>query len=570
MTVEELQKIYLAKPFKIRNADEYDLENILDLFIDPTDGLTGPFDFSNSIIKGKMGSGKTMYLRANYAYYLYTLVPSLIDGEALILPVYIKLSDFQNIQSPEKIYYAILIKIIDEIVGVCNHLQSAEELARLHAGVSNLAGIWDSEGAYLKIAEKLKTLTATEYVEKVSSSFGVKGSTTAKFLSLYKGYEKKVVNEIKRNTTPSFQDVIDTCAQLITPFDGKLLLLFDEVGSINKRFFKDSHNGTSYFETMMNQLRTLSYVRTKIAVYPHSDSDILTETRYGDAIELECDFESNNLLYTSFIEKTVSLIERYVQKVSATSIKAEDVFEISVNDQQIIIQLINASHGNMRRLVHLLDMSMDAVFARCQGREKVTIGDMIRSLKKQGEMMEHKYSNQEQVFLSQIAMLCKKRSTYKFNYPNKSATLTKFTSLSEEYNVISIQQVGSGRKGNIYAFDYAYCVYKDIPTHYVKDSEKIDKTRNSIQGEPITRVAQLSDDLLVQSNIRGKIEGVVEFWKDESYGMVKSDAGESYLVRKDFVIKSDRKKNIHIGSKLSFLVSEVNGILLASEVEVLE
>ena len=55
MTKEDLKKVYVSKPFEIRNADEYELENILDLFIDPTDGLTGPFDFSNSIIKGKMG-----------------------------------------------------------------------------------------------------------------------------------------------------------------------------------------------------------------------------------------------------------------------------------------------------------------------------------------------------------------------------------------------------------------------------------------------------------------------------------------------------------------------------------
>lgn len=60
MTKDELKSIFISRPFKTRNADEYDLENVLDLFIDPTDGLVGPFDFSNSIIKGKMGSGKTI------------------------------------------------------------------------------------------------------------------------------------------------------------------------------------------------------------------------------------------------------------------------------------------------------------------------------------------------------------------------------------------------------------------------------------------------------------------------------------------------------------------------------
>ena len=102
MTVKELQAVYHSRPFKTRNADEYDLENILDLFIDPTDGLNGPFEFSNAIIKGKMGSGKTMFLRANYAYYLYTLVPCLMDGSPIILPVYIRLSDFQNSRDASK------------------------------------------------------------------------------------------------------------------------------------------------------------------------------------------------------------------------------------------------------------------------------------------------------------------------------------------------------------------------------------------------------------------------------------------------------------------------------------
>lgn len=58
MKTEELEKVYNSRPFKIRNADEFDIENILDLFIDPTDGLNSPFDFTNSIIKGKNGIRK--------------------------------------------------------------------------------------------------------------------------------------------------------------------------------------------------------------------------------------------------------------------------------------------------------------------------------------------------------------------------------------------------------------------------------------------------------------------------------------------------------------------------------
>ena len=62
-----MEDIFKTRPFKVRNADEYNLENILNLFVSPTQGLTTPFDFENTIVKGRMGSGKTMYRRANHA-----------------------------------------------------------------------------------------------------------------------------------------------------------------------------------------------------------------------------------------------------------------------------------------------------------------------------------------------------------------------------------------------------------------------------------------------------------------------------------------------------------------------
>ena len=58
-----MEGIYRARPFKTRNADEYDLSHILNLFVSPTEGLATPFDYDNTIVKGRMGSGKTMFLR---------------------------------------------------------------------------------------------------------------------------------------------------------------------------------------------------------------------------------------------------------------------------------------------------------------------------------------------------------------------------------------------------------------------------------------------------------------------------------------------------------------------------
>ena len=34
-----IEQVFRARPFKIRNADEYDIANILNLFVSPTEGL---------------------------------------------------------------------------------------------------------------------------------------------------------------------------------------------------------------------------------------------------------------------------------------------------------------------------------------------------------------------------------------------------------------------------------------------------------------------------------------------------------------------------------------------------
>ena len=45
-----MENVFRSRPFKIRNADEYEVTNILSLFVSPIDGLATPFDYENSII----------------------------------------------------------------------------------------------------------------------------------------------------------------------------------------------------------------------------------------------------------------------------------------------------------------------------------------------------------------------------------------------------------------------------------------------------------------------------------------------------------------------------------------
>lgn len=552
MSEEQLIKVFTSRPFKTRNADEYELDNILDLFVDPTEGLIGPFDFTNSIVKGKMGTGKTMLLRANYAYYIYTLVPSLMENTPIILPVYIKLSDFQNLRSPEEIYDAIIIKIIEEMLAVRDTLKSAGEMARLHTGVQKLPGLWSTEKNEMAILEELKKLTAEEYVENIRKNISEKGSATWKFFEASIKCETESLSQIKQKKKPSFQNIIDAYEQLIKPFGGKILILFDEIGSTSRDFFKDKDGNESYFKILMNQLRTLSFVRTKIAVYPHSYSDILNETRYGDTIELECDLSNDNL-YDSFISKTVSLIERYIEESAKIKLNIEEVYDITSDEQQIIEQIINGTKGNMRRMVHLLDLSMDAAFRRANGKDKVRYSDLEESLNKQGAEMESKLLENDKLFLSKLVKLCKSRSTYRFTFSNRTTYINKFTSYSSEYNIINICQAGAGRLKTVYEFDYAYCIYKDIPTHYIKGTEKIDKTRSRRNGTLIKRIAQLSDELIAQSDIVGKIIAEVTYIGERgNNGFAITDSGEEYFISTKDIIGNNQNQKFRMGQRVQF------------------
>ena len=195
-----IAQVILSLPFKTRNADEFVDENILSLFVDPTDGVAGPFDYRNEIIKGKMGTGKTMYLRANYIYHLAILVPQMIERKPLILPLYLKLSDFQNLHEPGKIYDQIIIRLIQEILNTCEKLQSANELVNLHNGFqNNVVGMWFNRVSQNAIVEKLNEITAEEYTRQVSTELSTQGTVGHNFLTACTQYGKTNFIELKKN-----------------------------------------------------------------------------------------------------------------------------------------------------------------------------------------------------------------------------------------------------------------------------------------------------------------------------------------------------------------------------------
>ena len=321
----------MPRPFRIRNADEYDSSSILNLFVNPLEGLATPFDFENVIVKGRMGSGKTMYLRANHAYYISCLVPSLIErSDELILPVLIRLSDFQHLTQPQDIYRAIIIKLIEELSSIYLHLENMKTLANIQVGLRHLPDQALRAHKVFQSMKLLSTLGSEEYVERVSTELRLKGGIKPKFLELSAEFKKTNFSEIKKKPNPGIKDVEECYRILLEDQDGKILLLIDEAGSLDKSFFKNNGDSLCFFEILMNQFRTSQFIRTKIAVYPNSYSDLLTETRYGDTVLLEESVLSDDG-YLRFRKKALALINNYLnsQPYLNSAFDAGQFFDLS-------------------------------------------------------------------------------------------------------------------------------------------------------------------------------------------------------------------------------------------------
>lgn len=567
-----LEKIFRARPFKVRNADEYELANILNLFVSPISGLTTPFDYENSIIKGRMGSGKTMYLRANHAYYLYGLVPSLLNNSnELILPVFIRLSDFQHLTEPNEIYRAIIVKIVEELTSIYLHLQDAKRLSELHAGMSILSDELMSVNKFSTSIRQLAKLGSEEYIERITNEFGTNGSVKHSFFELSAQWKEVNFAEFKKKPNPGIKDIEECYKNLLKDQDGKILLLIDEAGSLDKRFFLNE-SGSAFFEILMNQFRTATFIRTKIAIYPNSYSDMLTETRYGDVVRLE-DTVNNPQGYTKFRKKTINLIDNYLnpENNDENIIKPNDIFLL--NDQETIYgdcleQIIYASNGNMRRLIQLLDLTMNVAFSENQTPTLITTEHAIEALKEHAENTEALFSEQEKELLNSIISVCKARSAYKFTFPNMSPVLYKYTNKSQEYNIVNVEELGSGRRGTIYSFDYSFAVLKDIPTHYMQDSEKICRERSLLNGRWISRVSQINQELLEQAAMPGKIEGKIEF-RHNNTGFIIGDNNEKYFYQENQIIDADKGKSINIGKRVRFYPSNVAETQIATYMEIL-
>jgi hypothetical protein len=232
-----LLNLYERRPFRSRNAENFDLAEILDVFVDPGPHVSNPFGYDNSIVKGRMGSGKTMFLRANLAYYLYSMVPCLLERHPITIPVFMRLSDFQHLEHPNEIYRGIIIATIEGLAKAYQDIQSSDRMVQIHRGIQTLPSTFVANPKLPAMMQTLTRLGAEEYVETIKSKLGLDGAAKPHFFELAAKFEKEHVTEVKSKASPGIGDIKRAYDFLLSERSGRILLLIDEAGSLSKKFF---------------------------------------------------------------------------------------------------------------------------------------------------------------------------------------------------------------------------------------------------------------------------------------------------------------------------------------------
>jgi len=148
----------------------------------------------------------------------------MIENSPIILPLYIKLSDFQNIRTPEKIYDSILVRLIHEILSTCERIQSANELVKLHEGIqNNVFGIWFNRVSQKPIVENLNRITAEEYTQQVSTELSTQGTIGNSFIQACGTYGQTNFIELKKKDHPQIKDFVDAYESLLQPINLSLI-----------------------------------------------------------------------------------------------------------------------------------------------------------------------------------------------------------------------------------------------------------------------------------------------------------------------------------------------------------
>jgi 3',5'-cyclic AMP phosphodiesterase CpdA len=491
-------------PFLISNAEKIQADLVLKLFVNDETRHRGANRLSgDAIIRGKRGAGKTMclrYLDAFGSMQFRKAVEERVTAECF--PVFVSLADVHpsEVDGPAHHSYRVaenLIyeRIMDAFARADDELNSHEFRAALH-----------------RLRQRLKIL------ENQSGSKMAKLGTA-----------------IKEHMTRIFDHV---------------LILLDEIASVfPKQFF---HADQSNFSQWMNTLRSCGPFNTRITVYPHDNSDILNEDRFGSIVNLEYNIR-NPVDLKSFRAYATELVNRYLESVALDVLNPPKIASViqcmDEHEDDALEQILYASDGSSRRLMRLIEKCIDHLLSKVSQNSPLSKNEVIDVIAMYSSGLTSSMTSTEISLAQSIAKACVKRAAFRFQVPLLSQAVKNLHSAREELNIISVVELGSGQRGNTYEFNYPYCLERGIPTHHQKESTRICSSRDAVTGIWIDKVTKLRREDLDFFDACDRLDGEIIAVSGESWGEIAGTDGKRYL-------SDSLPVNIIEGDRVSFVANE--------------
>ena len=107
-------------------------------------------------------------------------------------------------------------------------------------------------------------------------------------------------------------------------------------------------------------------------------------------------------------------------------------------------------------------------------------------------------------------------------------------------------------------------------TRIAFNSERIARSRSNVEGDWITTVTRITDELLVQANLPGKVDGSIYYVNaQKTFGFISDGSRDDYFFMTGSIIESDRDAQLMCGRKVRFSPVTFNNTVSAYEIELL-
>ncbi|EMI28705.1 metallophosphoesterase family protein [Rhodopirellula europaea] len=461
-------------PFAVSNAEKLPNDLILNLFVEdedrhrPANRLSG-----DAIVRGKRGSGKTMCLRYLDVFGSISFQRAVAERKpAECLPVSVNLSVLHQSEighDAKSAYDAAENLICDQVLDAITRADSEVQSPSFRDAV-------------FKMKQRLRVL---------------EGSSGARL--------SKIGIAIRENLSPYFDHV---------------LLLIDEVATVFPRvFFNEPKNG---FVAWMNLIRNSGPFNTRLTIYPNDVSDMLNEDRFGSIINLEYDPHDETDL-ASFRPYASNLVDKYLASVAIYADNPPNIQNLMACDkseEDAFEQILYASGGSSRRLMRLLERCLAFRVKENRKNLPLTKEEVFQVISEYSAALVNGYRTTEQQLAVSLSKACKKQGTYRFRLPGLSQGLKPLHSSHEEFNIISVVEVGAGTRGTTYEFNYPYCVQHGIPTHHLRETQRVNHGRDKLRGEWIQKVTTINKESLDIFSDEERLAGTVTEITDEGVFVV--------------------------------------------------